>query len=140
MPPTRATKGRNRAAKERKARGFLNLCAILAEDDEFLASISECTDPVTLNAHVFASAQVTEYKHNLLKSDAFAKVKTILGTYSCEQLPLSIQILHQACREHTLRTKQPRQKLRTRKKKTAKRIGFQETLATIIQPWELIEL
>lgn len=95
MSPTKARKGRDRAAKQSKARRFLNLCAILVEDKDFLALISECTDRTILDAYVFVTAQTTEYKHDLTtKTNAFAKVKTLLGTYSLQQLPILIQSLH----------------------------------------------
>jgi len=60
MAPTTARKGRDRGAKEQRARGFLNLCVILAEYKEFLALLSECSDPAILNDYVFARAQVTD--------------------------------------------------------------------------------
>ena len=86
---------------EGKARRFLNLCTILVEDKDFLALISECTDRTILDAHVFATAQTTEYKHDLTtETNAFAKVKTLLGTYSLQQLPSLIQSLYKSFREH----------------------------------------
>jgi hypothetical protein len=62
MPLTRARQERDRAAKEKKAREFLNLCAILAEDKEFLVLLSQCTKPPTLSACVFASQKSPKTK------------------------------------------------------------------------------
>ena len=87
MAPTKTRKGRDRAAKEQRAQGFLNLCGILSEDKEFLTLLSKCTNLATLNAYVFTKAQVTNYKGNVAPINAFTKVKTLLGSYSCDELP-----------------------------------------------------
>lgn len=80
--------------------------------------LSECTDPATLNAYVFARAQVTDYKGNVAPANTFTKVKTLLGSYSCHELPTSIQNLHESFQAHSSKSTQPRIR-------AAKRIGFQ---------------
>jgi len=140
MAPTKARKGRNQAAKEQKVQGFLNLCAILAEDKEFLTLVSECTNPATLNAYVFAKAQVTNYKKNVAPANAFTKVKTLLGTYLCHELPSSIQSLHQSLKAHTSKSTQLRLRSHYRKNKIAKRIGFRPSPTTIINSVPPIKL
>ena len=120
MPPTKARKARDQAAKEQKAQEFLNFCAILAEDEEFLALISECTDSTTLNAYVYTRAQVTEYKEKMSEINAFTKVKTLLGSYNHQQLPTTIQNLQQSLKKHTSKSAQFRLRAEDGKNKTAK--------------------
>jgi len=130
---SKARKGSNRAAKERKLQGFLNLCAILAEDQDFLILLTECTDPAPLNTHVFMRAlEVTDHGLKLSKTNAFTKVKTLLGSYSCNKLPAPIQVLHQSFRVHTSNTKKSRLRAEFRKNRTAKRIGFHPTASLLI--------
>jgi len=94
-PNSKARKGSNRA--ERKFQGFLNLCAILAKDKDFFILLAECTNTAPLNAHVFMKAlKVTEHGLNLSKMNALMKVKTLLGSYPCDELPAPIQVLHQS--------------------------------------------
>jgi hypothetical protein len=76
-PQLKQEKKETKLQKNKRAQGFLNLCAILAEDKEFLTLLSECIDPVTLNVYVFAKAQVTDYKENVVSTNVFMKVKTI---------------------------------------------------------------
>jgi hypothetical protein len=141
MPPTKARKGRDRAAKQCQSRAFLNLCALLAEDKNFLTLISEYTDRTILDAHIFATAQTTEYKHNLTtKSNAFANVKTLLGTYTSEELSISIRNLHNIFREHSLKSKSGRVRTQSRKNITAKRVGFHPTSALRIESLKPIYL
>lgn len=148
MPPTKARKGRDQAAKQNKGREFLNLCAVLAEDKEFLALLMRCIDLAnpdsgSLNAHVFAKARTSQYEDNYTKYNAFTKFKTLLGTFPLHQLSLPIQNLREACRKHTLETQQSRLKSRLHKKQTAKRIGFQAASSksvVYLQPLEPIEL
>jgi hypothetical protein len=130
MAPTKARKERNRAAKEQRAQGFLNLCAILAEDKEFLTLLSECIDSVTLNVYVFAKAQLTDYKENVVSTNAFTKVKTLLGSYSCHELSTSIQNLHESFQAHSFKSKSSRLRTHCRKNRTVKRIGFQNPFNT----------
>ena len=88
MPSSKARKGRDKAAKELKAQGFLNLCTILTED-----VISECKDFAILNAYVFTKAQGTTYQKHLSETNAFARVKSLIVTYYPCQLSISIQNL-----------------------------------------------
>ena len=74
---------------------------------------------------VFARAQVTDYKGNVAPANAFTKVKTLLGSYSCHGLPTSIQHLRESFQAHSLKSTQPRLRAHHRKNRTAKRIGFQ---------------
>jgi hypothetical protein len=103
MPPTHAKKERDRLAKEIKAGGFMSLCAILADDEEFSALISECIDFAILNAYVFTKAQATAYREHVSESNAFVIVKSVIATYSSNQLPPPIQKLQQVFHEHVLR-------------------------------------
>src|SRR5271169_5445612 len=100
MPSTKARKGRDRHAKEIKAQRFLSLCAILAQDERFLSLVSECKDFATLNAYVFTKTQTTTYKEYISDTNAFARLKWVIVTYRPQQLPLPIQNLQQAFRQH----------------------------------------
>ena len=61
MLSSKARKGRDKAAKELKAQGFMNLYIILTEDEKLLSLISECKDFAILNAYVFTKVQGTTY-------------------------------------------------------------------------------
>ena len=122
MPSSKARKGRNRVAKELKAQGFLNLCTILAQDEKLLSLISECKDFATLNAYVFTKAQGTTYQKHLSETNAFARVKSVIVTYRQCQLPLPIQNLQRAFRQHV--STRSESQVHRRKNRTAKRIGF----------------
>jgi hypothetical protein len=135
-PTSKARKERDRAAKAVKVRGFLNLCTVLAEDKEFSALLAKCTDPAPLNTYVFTRAlEITEYKHNynFSKINAFTKLKSLLGSYSCQELPASVQILHQSFRDHTSKSKKPRLRAEFRKNRIAKRVGFHPSSRTSIK-------
>ena len=115
-------KGKDKAAKEFKAQGFLNLCTILAQDEKLLSLISECKDFAILNAYVFTKAQSTTYQKHLSKTNAFARVKSVLVTYRPCQLPIPIQNLQQAFRQHV--SNRNTLQVHRRKNRTAKRIEF----------------
>ena len=104
--------------------------------------LTECTSPTPLNAHVYMRALevATLYKHNFSKTNAFTKVKTLLGSYSCQQLPATIQNLHKSFRAHTLKTKKQWLRNEFRKNRTAKRIGFHPNSNSRIKTLKLIYL
>ena len=87
------------------------------------------------------TAQTTEYKHDLTtKTNAFANITTLLGTYSLQQLPILIQSLHKSFREHSLKSKSGRVRTQSRKNITAKRVGFHPTSSSQVQSLKLIYL
>lgn len=115
-----------------KAEGFLKLCATLAEDEEFSALLThKNSESSVLNAYAFSKAQnIPDHGLNLSSIDAFTKIKTLLGSYSYEQLPPSVQVFHRACRNHTLQTRKSRQRSEFKKNRIAKRIGFHPSVST----------
>jgi hypothetical protein len=82
MVPTTGRKGRDRAAKEQRAWGFLNLCVILTEDKEFLTLGSEYTDPapsMQSGCRLYSSSLPDQPRNNKLSKRPLDSIVTNEG-------------------------------------------------------------
>jgi hypothetical protein len=82
VPTTTGRKGRDRAAKEQRAWGFLNLCVTLAEDKEFLTLGSEYTDPapsMQSGCRLYSSSLPDQPRNNKLSKRPLDSIVTNEG-------------------------------------------------------------